>query len=61
LEGVDGCVGVTVLELVLVDVLCLGGLCFGGGGDFRSGIAAVALTAVTATECAPCTLVLGAS
>ena len=39
----------TVLELVLDDVVGLGlGLCFGGGGDLRSGIAAFALTAVTA-------------
>jgi hypothetical protein len=62
LEGVVGCVGTTVLELVLDDVVGLGlGLCFGGGGDLRSGIAAFALTAVTPTVCAPWTLVLGAS
>jgi hypothetical protein len=54
-------VTVLELELELVDVVCLAGLCFGGGGDLRSGIAAFALTAVTPTVCAPWTLVLGAS
>ena len=51
----------TVLELELVDVLCLAGLCFGGGGDLRSGIAAFALTRGNPDRCVPWTLVLGAS
>jgi hypothetical protein len=54
---------VTELELVLelVDGLGVGFLGFGAGGDLRSGIAAFALTAVTATVCGPWTLVVGAS
>ena len=50
-----------MLGLVVVDALGLHGLGFGGGADLSSGIAAFALTAVSATVCAPWTLVTGAS